>query len=404
MKVLIVCGVFSKEHQKEVLQNARRFVEFSANLFQQKLIAGFRQTECQVNVLSAPFIGAFPMASSIAHFRSFSTATEEYTYVSFNNIWGVRNVSRGRSLKKAIETFAQDPDDKKFILIYCPHTPFLQATVHAKKLDPRIRCCLYVPDLPEYMNLAEKRTLVYEIAKKYDIAVMTKLMEQMDGFVLLTEQMKNLLPVGNKPYMVSEGIIDVIPSVESDTLSTTGEKNVVYTGKLNARFGVRDLIDGFAYLQNPKYRLILCGSGDCDDYAAAAAKKDSRILPLGQVLPKEAAAWQSKATVLVNPRKGGESYTRYSFPSKNLEYLLSGKPVVAHRLEGMPEIYSDFLYEIKDSQDHPRALADAILAAASDSAEGRMEKYKRFLHYAKENLLAVKVAEAVIELMDGDKG
>ena len=403
MKVLIICGVFTEEHQEEVLKKARRFVEFSANLFQQKLIAGFRQADCSVSVLSAPFIGAFPMASSVVSFRGFSGPDEGYHYVPFNNIWGLRNLSRAAALKKAVEPFAKDPDEEKLILIYCPHTPFLEAAVHAKKLDPRIRCCLYVPDLPEYMNLAEKRSRVYDIAKRYDIAVMTKLMEQMDGFVLLTEQMKDRLPIGKKPYMVSEGIIDGLPDTESRAGGVDDEKYVVYTGKLNARFGVRDLIDSFDYLQDPGYRLVLCGSGDCDDYAAAAARKDPRIMPLGQVLPKAAAAWQRKAAVLVNPRTGNETYTRYSFPSKNLEYLLSGKPVAAHRLEGMPEVYADFLYGIRDGGDHPRAIADAILAAVSDSEERRMEKYQRFLSYARENLLAAKVAEAVLELMNGDK-
>lgn len=403
MKVLIICGVFSEEHQKEVLRNARRFVEFSANLFQQKLIAGFRQTRSQVQVLSAPFIGAFPMASSIVQFRGFTESCEEYEYVAFNNIWGLRNISRAASLKKAIRTFAQNPEDEKVILVYCPHTPFLQAAVYAKKLDPRIRCCLYVPDLPEYMNLAEKRTLVYDIAKKYDIAVMKKLMEQMDGFVLLTEQMKDLLPVGDKPYMVSEGIIAEIPASAPVKADENDERYVVYTGKLNARFGVRDLIDSFAYLDDSKYRLILCGSGDCDDYAAEAARIDARILPQGQVLPEEAAAWQRRAAVLVNPRDGHETYTQYSFPSKNLEYLLSGKPVVAHRLEGMPEIYSDFLYEIKDDSDHARAIAEAILEAESATREECVRKYEQFLCYAEEKLLGSNVAEAVLKLMNGEK-
>ena len=48
--------------------------------------------------------------------------------------------------------------------------------------------------------------------------------------------------------------------------------------------------------------------------------------------------------MLVNPRISGEAYTRYSFPSKVIDYLQTGLPVVSAFLEGMPDIYRQLLY------------------------------------------------------------
>lgn len=374
MKILMLCGVFAKENEQEVVRHARAAVEFSANLFQQKLIDGFRALECDFSVISAPFVGAYPTASDIVRFRGFSDEQNLCSYVTFNNIWGVRNISRACSLKKAVKPFVEAQDDQKLIVVYCAHTPFIEAAVYAKRKDPRIKICMYVPDLPHYMNLSVNRSWLYDVAKHYDIAVMTRLMKKVDSFVLLTEQMKDVLPVGDKPYRVIEGIMtrqELTPTpVEKPNDSLV---RVVYTGKLNQRFGVKNLVDAFCLLEDPRYRLVLCGRGDCEDYIREKSKTDSRICYLGQVTADVAKEWIRKADVLVNPRRNDEEYTKYSFPSKNIEYLLSGNPVVAYKLDGMPEDYRRFMSIVPD--DRLESLKNAILAAEKNDTAAEALTY-----------------------------
>lgn len=401
MKILIVCGVFAKENEAEVIAHAKGGVEFSANLFQQKLIDGFRAADYDTQVLSAPFIGAYPMRSDLIRFTGFREAQSGYRYVSFHNTWGIRNPSRTKALKKEIRAFAEDPDADKLIVVYCPHTPFLEAAVYAKKLDPRIKICLYVPDLPNYMNLSEKRSRIYDFFKKYDIAAMTRLMAQVDSFVLLTEQMKDMLPVGGKPCTVVEGIIpDGIPrACEAVKGASSSVKNIVYTGKMNRKFGIPELLAAFSLLKDPDYRLILCGQGDCDGCVTEAAVRDPRIRQMGQLRPEEVSQLQYSAAVLVNPRPNNEAYTKYSFPSKNIEYLLSGRPVAAYLLDGMPGAYASFLYPIGSrTEDAPKNIAAALEAALSAAEAEQAEKYRLFWEYAKENLMASNVAKAIADM------
>lgn len=396
MKVLMICGVFAKEHEAEVMARAKGSVEFSANLFQQKLIAGFRAQQQDLQVLSAPFIGAYPMGSSWFVFRNFRQPQEEIRYVPFHNLWGLRNLSRAAALKKAVKSFAAEEDPDKRILVYCPHTPFLEAAVYAKSLDPRIRICLYVPDLPDYMNLRSDRSKLYDIAKKADIARMHRLMEQVDSFVLLTEPMRQMLPVGNKPCLVREGILSRKPEPRLPQ-EAENTKNIVYTGKMDAAFGILQLLEGFRQIPEESYRLVLCGSGDCDEAVRKAAREDSRILALGQLPPEEAAKWQQRAAVLVNPRPNNAEYTKYSFPSKNIEYLLTGKPVVAFQLDGMPGIYEDFLYPVSQQIPEERAMAEAICRAVQDAPENWQKKHLAFLRYAEQRLSAESIAQAILE-------
>lgn len=399
MKIQIICGVFAKENEAEVMDHAKGGVEFSANLFQQKLIAGFQEAGYAVQVLSAPFIGAWPMRSDVFRFSGFREEQQKYRYVPFCNLWGLRNLSRTGALKREVRSFAADPDPEKLIVVYCPHTPFLEAAVYAKKLDPRIRICLYVPDLPNYMNLSAKRSWVYDFFKHFDIAAMTALMEQVDSFVLLTDQMKEALPVGKKPCLVLEGLVSRVPEGLPEEAEAAAEKRIVYTGKMNRKFGIPQLISGFSLLKDPAYRLILCGQGDCDGEVAHSCLRDSRISQLGQLSPEEAAAVQRSAAVLVNPRPNNEIYTKYSFPSKNIEYLLSGKPVVACLLDGMPKDYAQFLYPIADGDgEAARKTADALEAALGAPAEEHRRKYRLFLDYAEKKLLAANAAGAIVDM------
>lgn len=411
MKLLILCGVWDEKNEQEVLDGARRAVEFSANLMQKKLIDAFSCVTDNVKVLSAPFLGAYPTASSIRVFRAFSQETDYCTYVPFINLWGVRNFSRARALKRAMRDFLADPDPDKRILCYCPHTPFLKAAAAAKKQDPSIFTCLYVPDLPQYMNLSSRVSFIYKAAKFFDIRSMTRAMKYTDSFVLLTEQMKDKLPVGDKPYLVCEGLVteSALTEAETRTAVQSTTRDIVYTGKLDERFGLRTLADAMKYIPDKDCRLILCGTGDALPYMNACAKQDPRILVLGQVTPKEARAWQQRAAVLVNPRSSTEEYTKYSFPSKNLEYLLCGAPVVAHKLAGMGEIYRSLLFapactESTGEEPHTpppspeEALAESLRRALSCDGDARKTRHAAFLSYAKEHLLATKVAQKILEM------
>ena len=139
----------------------------------------------------------------------------------------------------------------------------------------------------------------------------------------------------------------------------------LYAGKLYFRFGIRSLVEAFSLLQDSSYRLILCGNGDAVEYLQKCAMEDSRIILPGQVSPEKVQEYISSAAVLVNPRPNNEEYTKYSFPSKDIEYLSSGKPTVAFLLDGMPKCYQDFLYVVDPNRDISCAISDALKAAIS---------------------------------------
>jgi len=163
-----------------------------------------------------------------------------------------------------------------------------------------------------------------------------------DSFVLFTEHMALKLPVANKPWIVVEGIyneLDEIQSVQKEI-----NKTVLYTGTIAKRYGILNLIEAFSNMESPEYRLWICGEGDCRTIIETYSKTDKRVTYFGIIPRNEILIMQRRATVLVNPRTSEGEFTKYSFPSKVMEYLASGTPCIMHRLKGIPDEYYNYCF------------------------------------------------------------
>lgn len=394
MDVLLLCGYFEPKYQQEISEKTKTWVENAANTFQQRLIAGLKKQDINLQVVSAPFIGPWPTAYEDKAFKGFKAgeSTENIQYVPFNNIWGYRNISRTAVLKKSVKEFVRHTKaEKKAIIVYCPHTPFLEAAVYGKQLDKSIHIHMVVPDLPQYMNLSKKAHPVYDFFKKIDIHKMEKLIAHVDSFMLLTEYMAEKLNVGKRPYIVVEGITDKQQAAPNKR--EKHGKKVAYAGKLVEAFGAKRLIEAFELIEDPQASLHICGGGELKPYVEEMCKKDSRIHYHGVVSAEKANEILQQADVLVNPRQNDDEYTKYSFPSKNIEYLMTGNAVVAYMLDGMPEIYKK-LFQIPKSNS-TQDLAQAICCAMATEPPINLTN-----EYIGNQLYFGAVAKQIIEIIN----
>lgn len=400
MKVLFLGGIFDKGMENEILHKSKSTVHYAANKLQWNLIDGLLKLDyVKLQLLSAPLIGSFPR-----DYKDMIIREKETTYngvatckfVKFNNIWGYRNISRKNQLIKAIKLFAADNDKNKVIIVYSPHTPYLQAAVYAKRKDPSIHICLIVPDLPQFMNLNNKRTLIYDALKKYDVGVFNQNSRYVDSFVLLTDQMKEILNVRKRPYIVLEGVVN-LEHFSENLEEEDDQKYIVYTGTLNEKFGVANLIKAFHKLEMQDIRLKICGRGDSEDIIREYACKDSRIDFLGQLTNDDAVKLQNRATILVNPRQNNEEFTKYSFPSKNMEYLLTGKPVIAYKLDGIPPEYDNFFFYVEnDTIEALTSTMERVLSMTEEERRAFGKKGREFVLNEKNNYSA---SRKIIEMI-----
>ena len=209
----------------------------------------------------------------------------------------------------------------------------------------------------------------------------------LDAFVLLTEAMNPVVNPANKPHIVMEGLVDRRMAAEThQPAAKADEPTVLYAGALRREYGLADLIEGFQSYPDPSARLVIYGAGDYADQIKAAAEIDSRIdyrgvVPNDQVVAAEEAAW-----LLVNPRPIDQEFTKYSFPSKNMEYLASGSAVLTTRLPGMPCDYYNYVLPIESGG--AASVATALAAALNqgkEELETRGRQGKQFVLEKKNN-------------------
>ena len=94
---------------------------------------------------------------------------------------------------------------------------------------------------------------------------------------------------------------------------------------------------------------------------------DYRIKYFGNRPNEEVIEYQKKAKILINPRFSSNEFTKYSFPSKLIEYMSSGTPVLTTRLLGIPDDYEDKMFYIDEETIY--GLQNALLRCLNISQE-----------------------------------
>jgi glycosyltransferase involved in cell wall biosynthesis len=137
-----------------------------------------------------------------------------------------------------------------------------------------------------------------------------------------------------------DGGIDIDPL--PDGPETRPRKVVFYAGSRGPWAGVDLLLDAWRFVTCPDAVLLLCGQGESERLKHARST-DPRIVDEGMVPKSRLRDFMKAATVLVNPRPPGHEGNSLNFPSKILEYLGTGKPVVSTWTPGLAPGYRQAL-------------------------------------------------------------
>ena len=320
-------------------------IDFAAETFQTSLLQGLCEYYPQMKVITAPNISAYPRVKKLSFKKeefSLPFSGMKHLFAGFLNIPGVKHFSKCLRIRRAIKK-TLDREDDNTIIVYGVHSPFLLALCGIKK--SRYKSCLIVPDLPEFMSGNTNR--LYLLAKNVDRWLIRMGLKKIDSYVLFSPHMKERLPIGDKPTIHMEGIFNAV-DMTNEHVEKEKYKTILYTGNISRRMGIPNLIEAFRLIPDPDYRLWIRGNGECKGMVLQAMKEDSRIVYFAPMPKSELFRLQKKATVLINPVFSSQTFTRYFFPSKTMEYLASGTPTIMARLACLPQDYESHLFFFDD--------------------------------------------------------
>lgn len=361
--MMIFVGRFFPEGVlKELSYNSYGKAGLSNHNFEMSIINGLcKHEDLDIRCISLPGVYSYPHNN-----RKFITRSESYDYknthiysVGFCNLVFVKEVWSTIALAiRIVRMICGSKSDRVDILINTPDNRLLNAVRIARCFTRRrVTQTVIIPDIPSMVTAMDHQNPLKAFILKYLNRSSMKKVSKSNGMVLLTEAMMDFV---NKPieHIVMEGIVDV-ETMDVEVKSESPCKNIIlYTGTLRRIFGVMNLVEAFQLLPDANAELWICGAGDSEEAIKRAAENDSRIKFFGLVDSQTALRMQRKATVLVNPRTSEGEYTKYSFPSKTMEYLLSGKCTIINRLPGIPEEYYDYVFTPEDES--IEALAECL--------------------------------------------
>lgn len=224
------------------------------------------------------------------------------------------------------------------------------------------RVVAVVTDMPG-LGLNENRPLEklrYKCRKLFDY----------HGYIFVSGLSNREMNPRGRPHLVLEGFLSPeLETAANDINDKYQERLIVYAGTLDRLYGIGDLVQGFSRLPDPDLRLWLFGGGNFVEELREIIQQDRRIEYKGSIPHSELLGVLRRAHLLVNPRPVDGEYALYSFPSKNLEYMGTGTPLLTTKLPSIPE---DHLSHIYVTAGHgAEGIAESLQAVLSQSLEER---------------------------------
>lgn len=399
MKILYIGTVSENNEYEKILKESRVKASAAPQAFETAFVKGFIENDIKkedIQFLSCPMVASFPGSKKIFWGKKQQKllGTYDVTWVPTVNVQGVKMVTQGISSKKLIKKWLVENKNvkDKCILLYSLYRPVLKNVLSlCKKYN--CKCFSFVPDLPKhmYLNKSGFRAFLANRYVKKAIAIQDKL----DGYIYLTEAMKEEI-APKKPYIVVEGVADA--SAVAPSQNERKNNVIMYAGAISSRYGFRNLIEAFDMLKGD-YELHIYGYGDYSADLEEKAKNDTRIKYFGRRPRAEILEKEKEVALLINVRNPDDEFTKYSFPSKTMEYMLSGTPLLTSRLPGIPEAYFDYCLSIKDNE--PESIKSAIesfFAMTKDEKISLGQQAREFIMTQKnQKVQAKKVLEFLSE-------
>jgi glycosyltransferase involved in cell wall biosynthesis len=390
MKYLWIGVGNSPENKNFILQNGGKILSDSVS--NDSLITGLDAVGVECDSINCPNIPPYPEypIKRIDNGNWSRTGRSNDCFIGYSNLKYINILSKKNAMKKAAQKWAKDNKNEEVtVFVYQMASRFMAAAAEVKKIIPSAKICLIVPDLPQYMDMNMSR--LKKFLKRIDWQNIKKYQRSVDKYVLYSKHMAEFLKLSDGQYIVMEGSYDPSIITLDEPKKENDKKSVMYSGVLDLRYGVRELLNAVSLLDD-SYELWLTGDGNAVPIIEEIAKNDDKIKYFGYLPSRmELLKKQKEATMLISPRSTDEEASKYCFPSKIFEYMVSGNPVISTKIGGIPDEYFKYLVPIEKINAEEIASAIKYIGDMPKSERaGLGNSGKKFILDNKNNVAQVK--------------
>ncbi|WP_214802017.1 glycosyltransferase [Exiguobacterium sp. s194] len=221
-----------------------------------------------------------------------------------------------------------------------------------------------------------------------------------DGIILFNEEAYKEMKL-SIPFLISKvGINEesIVPKVYLRTLNSENEFRIVYSGTLIEYNSIETLIETMSYLKGQNIVLDIYGDGPLKSYVENCVKRADNIIYHGLVSNSQINSAVSRADLLINLRDTENYISKFAFPSKLIQYMASGIPVLTTKVLSENE-FCEATFAIDDLD--PLKIKNSIINIKNNPyLQTKKSEYAK--EYIKEKFLWSNIIRDVIQFVKYD--
>lgn len=383
MKILYLSAL-PEEAFNDSLKNGK-LLNQAAQKFNKLYIKGFCLNSCDVDVLF------FNNDITKDYEENYNDRTIRFLTCSYNGNKIFKKLARIDFVKKVVKNYKKE--EPNGIVVIDALTPMASSLIKLSKKHKLNTVCI-VTDLPE--DLTNAKTLKAKIKNKLAQNDFYGQFKYAEYLIVLAKGM--LDKIKHEKATVLNGVCDYEQKEKITEFSKYDKKVIVYTGEIRKMYGIHNLVEAFLSLKRDDSELWLFGNGlNFYPELKEQIEKSDNVKYMGIKPNAEILQVQKGATLLVNPRltKGCGDYIKYSFPSKNIEYMVSATPLITTKLPAITEEYNEHLFFFEDES--VEGMAKVLNDCLNLSAEELNQKGLNTKEFILNKLNNKKLAEDIIE-------
>jgi glycosyltransferase involved in cell wall biosynthesis len=306
--------------------------------------------------------------------------------VSFSNIPIIKQITIFISIFVNLLLWCLDnhKDPEKVIIVYNTISYFAYPSLLITKIF-KCKSAFIVADLP-IKNPSKKIVQKFEDSKEID------LIRKCDLLIPLTEEIAKKF--GNKqPYFVVEAGLEEKYIKEVIQKKSNEIFNIVFSGSLNQLSGIELAVGAMNHINDDSIKLNIYGKGVLEDYVIKSSNANSNIIFHGSISNDKMIEIQRNSDLLICPRIPDDFTTRYTFPSKIVEYMATGVPVLCNKLKGIPNEYYEYITSLDKADE--LLFAKTIESIREDNSSQYNIKAKKAREFILENKTWEKLAPKI---------
>ena len=290
--------------------------------------------------------------------------------------------------------FKNITDSEKIILVY---NTISYVALPALLLSKIFKCksVFIVADLP---IVDKRKNLIQRLEDRKEI----ELIRKCDLLIPLTEEIAKNFGNKHQSYLVIEAGQEEKYIKECEEHKSSDIFNIVFSGSLNQLSGIELAIGAMNHLHDNSIKLNIYGKGELEDYVIKSSQFNSNIIFHGTVANDKMMEIQRHSDLLISPRLPDDFTTKYTFPSKIVEYMATGVPVLCNKLRGIPNEYDTYI-EALDSVDE-LLWAKTIKSIQEDVNGHYTDRAKKAREFILQNKTWEKLAPKIFSFLRHKRG